>query len=164
MAQPAVSTHEERTELLGVPVFWPKPSPDSHFSWEIWIGQFFLPINLRKHCDPKDLLIDPAEVFDDPPPRPERIFRVRKRNRKKQQGCERPRGNQKSERNKYRTEEERTQVRTKHILSQSRPASQITSIICPRNRREETFSPKLPSHYPIRYKFQGIFRLMRRFI
>ena len=73
MAQPAVSTHEGRTELLGVLVFRPKPSPDPYFTWEIWIGQFFLAINFREHCDPKDLLVDPAEVFDDPPPRPERI-------------------------------------------------------------------------------------------
>ena len=73
MAQSALSTHEQQTELLGLPVFWSKPSPDPPFSWEIWIGQFFLAINLREHCDPKDLLADPAEVLDDPPPRPERI-------------------------------------------------------------------------------------------
>ena len=43
------------------------------------------------------------------------------------------------------------------MLSQSRPASQILYILCSRNRREETFSPKLPSHYAIRYKFQRFF-------
>ena len=73
MAQPAVSTHEERTEFLGVPVVWPKPSPDPPCLWETWIRQFFLAINLREHCDPKDLLAGPAEVYDDPPPRPEKI-------------------------------------------------------------------------------------------
>ena len=67
MAQPAVSTHKERTELLGVPVFWPKPSPDPICSWKTWIAQFFLTINLREPCDPKDILADPAEVFNDPP-------------------------------------------------------------------------------------------------
>ena len=73
MAQSALSTHEEQTELLGVPVFWSKPSSDPPFSWEIWVGQFFLAIHFRENCDPKDFLADPAEVFDDPPPRPERI-------------------------------------------------------------------------------------------
>ena len=97
MAQPAVLTHEERTDFLGVPVFWPKPSPDPPFSWEIWIGQFFLAINLREQFDHKDLLADPAEVFD--PSFTGKDSRVRKRNRKKQQGRKTPSRNQKKDRN-----------------------------------------------------------------
>ena len=68
MAQPAVSVGEDRTDLIGVPAFWPKPTTEPLFTWESWIGQFFLAVNLREHCNANILLSEPAEVFDDPPP------------------------------------------------------------------------------------------------
>ena len=73
MAQPAVSSSEDRTELLGVPSFWGKPSAEPAYPWEVWIGQFFLAVSLKENCDRNILLTDPAEVHDDPPPRPEQI-------------------------------------------------------------------------------------------
>ena len=54
MKQSAVSTHDEHSEFLGVPVFWFKPTPDPPFAWEIWIGHFFLAINYRGHYDHKN--------------------------------------------------------------------------------------------------------------
>ena len=44
---------------------------------KVWIGLSFLAINLREKCDPKYLLADPAEVFDDPPPRPKKFPEAR---------------------------------------------------------------------------------------
>ena len=76
MAQPAVSVGEDRTDLIGVPAFWPKPTREPLFTWESWIGHFFLrehcSTNLREHCNANILLSDPVEVFDDPPLRSER--------------------------------------------------------------------------------------------
>ena len=66
MAQLAVASFEDRTELLGVPSFWGKP-------WEVWIGQFFLAVSLKENCDQNILLSDPATVQDNPPPKPELI-------------------------------------------------------------------------------------------
>ena len=66
MAQPAVSSSEDRTELLGVPSFWGKPSAEPPYPWEVWIGQFFLAVSFKENCDPNILLTDPAEVHDDP--------------------------------------------------------------------------------------------------
>ena len=51
MAHSAVSVGEDRTDLIGVPVFWPKPTTEPFFLWESWIGQLFLAGNLRKHCN-----------------------------------------------------------------------------------------------------------------
>ena len=73
MAQPAVSSSEDRKELLGVPSFWGKPSAEPPYSWEKWIGQFFLAVSLKENCDPNILLSDPATVHDDPPPKSEPI-------------------------------------------------------------------------------------------
>ena len=73
MAQPAVSSSEDRTELLGVPSFWGKPSAEPPYPWEVWIGQFFLAVTLKENCDPNILLTGPAAVHDDPPPRTEPI-------------------------------------------------------------------------------------------
>ena len=42
------------------------------FSWELWIGQFFIAVSPREHSNASFLLSDPVEVFDDPLPRPER--------------------------------------------------------------------------------------------
>ena len=72
MAQPAVLNHDESSDLLGVPNFWPRPTPEPPFNWDTWIGQFFLATTLREHCDPNVLLSEPAENFDDPPPKAER--------------------------------------------------------------------------------------------
>ena len=71
MAQPAVSTSEDRTDLLGVSVFWHKPTADPPCSWDSWIGQFDLAITLRERCDPRELLKPPGVVHDDPAPKPE---------------------------------------------------------------------------------------------
>ena len=71
MAQPAVSTSEDRTDLLGVTVFWHKPTADPPCSWDSWIGQFNLAITLRERCDPRELLKPPGVVHDDPVPKPE---------------------------------------------------------------------------------------------
>ena len=67
MAQPAVLNQDERSDLLGVSIFWPRPTPETPFNWDTWIGQFLLAITLREHCDPNVFLSEPAEVFDDPP-------------------------------------------------------------------------------------------------
>ena len=72
MAQPAVSIGKNRTDLIGVSLFWPKPTKELLFTWESWIGKIFLAVNLREHCNANILLSEPTEVFDDPPPRPER--------------------------------------------------------------------------------------------
>ena len=77
MAQPAVSVGEDQTDLIGVPAFGPKPTTEPLFTWESWIGQFFLAVNLREHCNANILLSEPAEVFDDPPPPPPRPERNR---------------------------------------------------------------------------------------
>ena len=47
---------DERTDQLGVPVFWPKPTSDPPSNWESWIGQFSLAIFLRERCVPRELL------------------------------------------------------------------------------------------------------------
>ena len=73
MAQPTVSSSEDRTELLGVPSFWGKPSAKPPYPWEALIGQFFLAVSLKENCDLNILLSDPATVHDDPSPKPEPI-------------------------------------------------------------------------------------------
>ena len=71
MAQPAVPVNEDKTDLLGIPPFWAKPSVNLPFLREPWIGQFFLAVGLKDNINPQDLLVEPAEVIDDPPPKPE---------------------------------------------------------------------------------------------
>ena len=73
MAQPAVPVNEDRTDLLGIPPFWAKPSINPPFLWESWIGQFFLAVGLKDNINPQDLSVEPAEVIDDPPPKPEAV-------------------------------------------------------------------------------------------
>ena len=73
MAQPAVSISEDRTDLLGVPAFWHKPTADPPNSWDSWIGQFNLAITLRERCDPRELLKPPGVVHDDPVPKAEAV-------------------------------------------------------------------------------------------
>ena len=73
MAQPAVPVNEDRTDLLGIPPFWAKASINPPFLWESWIGQFFLAAGLKDNINPHDLLTEPTEVVDKPPPRPESI-------------------------------------------------------------------------------------------
>ena len=67
MAQPAVPVNEDRTDLLGIPPFWAKASFNPPFLWESWIGQFFLATGLKDNINPRDLLIEPTEVIDEPP-------------------------------------------------------------------------------------------------
>ena len=73
MAQPAIPVNEDRTDLLGIPPFWAKPSINPQFLWESWIGQFFLAVGLKDNINPHDLLVEPAEVIDEPPPRAEAV-------------------------------------------------------------------------------------------
>ena len=73
MAQPAVPANEDRTDLLVIPPFWAKASINPPFLWESWIGQFFLAAGLKDNINPRDLVIEPTEVLDEPPPRPESI-------------------------------------------------------------------------------------------
>ena len=68
-----VSNHDDRSDLLEVPLFWPRPTPVPLFNWGTWIGQFFLVISLREFCDPNFLLSEPVEVFDDSPLKAERV-------------------------------------------------------------------------------------------
>ena len=65
--------NEDRTDLLGIPPFWAKPSINPPFLWESWIGQFFLAVGLKDNINPQDLLVEPAEVIDEPPPRAESV-------------------------------------------------------------------------------------------
>ena len=73
MAQPAVPVNEDRTDLLGIPLFWAKASINPPFLQESWIGQFFLAAGLKDNINPRDLLTEPTEVIGEPPPRPESI-------------------------------------------------------------------------------------------
>ena len=73
MAQPAVPVSDDRTDLLGVPLFWHKPTADPPSSWDSWIGQFSLAITLRERCDPRELLKPPGIVHNDPAPKPEAV-------------------------------------------------------------------------------------------
>ena len=73
LAQPAVPVSGDRTDLLGVPVFWHKLTADPPSSWDSWIGQFNLAITLRERCDPRELLKPPGIVHDDPGPKLEAV-------------------------------------------------------------------------------------------
>ena len=73
MAQPAVPVNDDWTDLLGISPFRAKASINPPFLWELWIGQFFLAAGLKDNINPHDLLVEPAEVLDEPPPRPETI-------------------------------------------------------------------------------------------
>ena len=73
MAQPAVPVNEDRTDLLGIPPFWAKPSVTPPFLWEPWIGQFFLAVGLKDKINPHDLLAEPAGIIDDPHPKSEAV-------------------------------------------------------------------------------------------
>ena len=68
-----VPVSEDRTDLLGIPPFWAKASINPPFLWESWIGQFFLAAGLKDNINPHDLITEPTEVIDEPPPRPESI-------------------------------------------------------------------------------------------
>ena len=70
MAQPANSVGEVRTDFIGVPAFSLKATTEPLFTWESWIGQFFLAVSLREHCNDNIPLSDPAEAFNDSPPVP----------------------------------------------------------------------------------------------
>ena len=65
--------NEDRTDLLGIPPYWAKASVSPQFLWESWIGQFFLAAGLKDNINPQDLLVEPTEVIDEPPPRPESV-------------------------------------------------------------------------------------------
>ena len=71
MAQPAVPVKEDRTDLLGIPPFWAKTSVNPPFIWETWLGQFFLAVSLKDNISPGELLVAPAELVDEPYPKPE---------------------------------------------------------------------------------------------
>ena len=71
MAQPAVPVNENRTDLLGIPPFWAKTSVNPSFIWETWVGQFFLAVSLKDNISPGEVLVAPAELVDEPYPKPE---------------------------------------------------------------------------------------------
>ena len=73
MAQPAVPVNEDRIDLLSISPSWAKPYVNPPFLWEPWIGQFFLAVGLKDNINPHDLLVEPAEIIDDPPPKPEAV-------------------------------------------------------------------------------------------
>ena len=73
MAQPAVPVSDDRNDLLGVSVFWHKPTADPPTSWDSWIGQFNLAITLRERCDSRELLKTPGVVHDNSIPKPEAV-------------------------------------------------------------------------------------------
>ena len=69
--QPAVLVLDNRSDLLGVPSFWPKPTSDPPSSWDSWIGQFNHAIALRERSDTRELLKLPRAVYNDQTPKPE---------------------------------------------------------------------------------------------
>ena len=71
MAQPAVPVNEDRTDLLGIPPFGARTSVNPPFIWETWVGQFFLAVSLKDNISPGELLVAPAELVDEPYPKPE---------------------------------------------------------------------------------------------
>ena len=71
MAQPAVPVNEDRTDLLGIPPFWARKSVNPPFIWETWVGQFFLAVSLKDNISPGELQVAPAELVDEPYPKPE---------------------------------------------------------------------------------------------
>ena len=71
MAQPAVPVNEDRTDLLGITPFWAKSSVTRPFVWETWVGQFFLAISLKDNIWPGEVLVAPANLVDEPYPKPE---------------------------------------------------------------------------------------------
>ena len=73
MAQPAAAVNEDRTDLLGIPPFWAKPSINLPFLWKSLIDHFFLAVGLKDNVNPQDLLAEPAEIIDEPPPKPETV-------------------------------------------------------------------------------------------
>ena len=71
MAQPAVPVNEDRTDLLRVPPFWARSSVNPPFIWENGVGQFFLAISLQDNISLGEVLVAPAELVDEPYPKPE---------------------------------------------------------------------------------------------
>ena len=70
---PLVPVSDDPTDLLGVPVFWNKPTAGPTCIWVSWIGQFNLAITLRERCDPRELLKPPGIVHNDPVPKLEAV-------------------------------------------------------------------------------------------
>ena len=75
MAQPAVTVFGDRTDFLGVPVIWHKPTspPPPPRSWDSWIEQINLASTLWERCDPRGLLKPSGVVHDDPAPKLEAV-------------------------------------------------------------------------------------------
>ena len=71
MAQPAVPVNEDGTDLLGILPFWAKTSVNPPFIWETWVGQFFSAVSLKDNISPGEVLVNPAELVDEPYPKPE---------------------------------------------------------------------------------------------
>ena len=71
MAQPAIPVNEDRTDLLGIPPFRAKTSVNPPFTWETWVGHFFLTVSLKVNILPGEVLVAPAELVDEPYPKPE---------------------------------------------------------------------------------------------
>ena len=69
MAQPAVPVNEDRTDLLGISQFLARLSVNPPFIWETWVGQFFLAISLKDNISPREVLVAPAALVDEPYPK-----------------------------------------------------------------------------------------------
>ena len=76
MAQPAVPVNEYRPDLLGIPPFWAKTSVNPPFIWETWVGQFFLAVSLKDNISPGEVLVVPAELVDEPYPKPRGLMKM----------------------------------------------------------------------------------------
>ena len=63
--------NEDRNDRLGIPQFWAKTSVNPPFIWETWVGQFFLAVSLKGNISPGNVLVAPAELVDEPYPKPE---------------------------------------------------------------------------------------------
>ena len=68
MAQPAVHILDDITDLAGLPPFWTKPLLSPPYGWDSWFGQFSLALGLKKNFNVSDLVVEPGDVHDDPPP------------------------------------------------------------------------------------------------
>ena len=73
MAQPAVPVNEDRTDMLGIPAFWAKPSVNPPLLRESWIGQLLLAVGLKDKINPQDILAEPVEIIDEPLSKPQTI-------------------------------------------------------------------------------------------
>ena len=71
MAQSAVTVSDDGTDLAGLPPFWTKPPISPPYGRDSWFGQFSLALGIKDNFNVSDIVIEPGDVHDDPPPKPE---------------------------------------------------------------------------------------------